>query len=94
MVVMKVIQPERIELASSVVFATRKDRTLTIRVDYGSLNAGTIRDAYPLPMMDECIDSLEDTGVISTLNANSGVRKTRVDPSDRAKISFTPQHGL
>ena len=45
--------------AALVVFAPKKDGTLQFCVDYRRLNALTVRDTYPIPRMDECIDSLE-----------------------------------
>ena len=55
-----VIEPTSAEWASPVVFVPKKDGTMRFRVDYRKLNAVTVRDSYPLPRMDECIDSLGD----------------------------------
>ena len=49
----------------------------------------TVRDAYPIPRMDECIDSQGDTKVFSTLDANSGYWQILIAPTDRDETSFT-----
>ena len=67
-----VIEPAHGEWASPVVLAPKKDGTLRFCVDYRKLNAKTIADAYPLPRMDDCIDSLGDATIFSTLDCNSG----------------------
>lgn len=53
-------------------FQDKKDGKLRFYVDYEKLNAVTTCALYTLPHMDECLDSLRDTRVFSTLEANSG----------------------
>lgn len=43
---------------SNVVLIRKKDNTYRFCVDYRSMNEVTVRDAYPLPRIDECLDSL------------------------------------
>ena len=57
---------------SPVKFSTKKDCKLLFCVDYGRLNAITVRDAYQIPRMDEFIDSLGDAKVFSTLDSSFG----------------------
>ena len=59
-------------MESLVVFTTKKEGTLRFYVDYMSLNDMTVRDAYPILRMDDCINSLGDAKVFSALDANSG----------------------
>ena len=79
--------------AAPVVFAPKKDGTLRFCVDYRRLNAMTVRDAYPIPRMDECIESLGDAKVFSTLDANSGYWQILIAPKDRDKTTFTTHFG-
>ena len=55
-----------------VVFAPNKDDTLRFCVDYRRLDAMGVRDTYSISRMDECVDSLGDAKVFSTLDANLG----------------------
>ncbi len=50
--------------------------------------------SYPLPRMDECIDSLGDTKVFTTLDANSGYWQLPVWDKDRDITAFTSHAGL
>lgn len=59
-----------------------------------SFNALAVRESYSLPQMDESIYSLADARVFSTLDANSGYRKIKVNESHEEKTAFTPYHGL
>jgi hypothetical protein len=56
----EVIEPATSEWASPIVLVAKPDGSARLCVDYRKLNAITVRDSYPLPRMDECIDSLGD----------------------------------
>lgn len=55
-----VIEPASSEWASPVVIVPKSDGSWRFCVDYRKLNSITVKDSYPLPRMDECIDSLSD----------------------------------
>ena len=55
-----VIEPSNSEWAAPVLLAPKKDGRLRFCIDYSRLNTITVKDSYPIPRMDECIDSLED----------------------------------
>ena len=42
----------------------------------------TIPDTYPIPRMDDCIDSLGDAKIFTTLDANCGYSQLNVDKPD------------
>lgn len=90
---MNVIDHARTERASSVVFAPKKDGALSFCVNYRELNAVIIPDWYLLPRVDESIDSLRETQVFSTLDANCGYCQIEVDTLDIEKTSLTSHHG-
>ena len=69
MLAAKVIEQAQSEWASPVVIVPKKDGTHRFCVDFRKLNAVTVRDSYPLPRMDEYIDSLGDAKVFTTLDA-------------------------
>ena len=41
-------------------------------MDFRRLNERTVKDVYLTPWMDDCLDSLGDATVFSTLDCNSG----------------------
>lgn len=89
-----VIEPTASEWASPVVLVPKPDGSMRFCIDYRRLNALTVRDSYPLPRMEECIDSLGDATIFSTLDCNSGYWQIPVHPDDRAKTTFTSHEGL
>ena len=59
----KMLKRTVIELSSSpwslnVVIVTKKDESIRFCIDYRVLNSLTKKDAYPLPRVDDCLDSL------------------------------------
>lgn len=89
-----VIEPAQSPWASPVVLVPKPDGSLRFCVDYRRLNAMTIKDTYPLPRMDECIDSLGDATVFTTLDCNSGYWQIPVAKKDRDKTAFVCHAGL
>ena len=53
--------------ASPIVFAPNRDGTIRFCVDYRKLNIVSVWGFYPLTRMKECIDSLGETQVITSL---------------------------
>lgn len=44
--------------SASVVLIKKKDGSYLFCIDYWKLNSNTIKDAYPLPRIDESLDQL------------------------------------
>jgi len=62
-------------------------------VDYRRLNDVTVKDTYPLPRMDNCIDFLGEASVCSMLDSNSGYWQIPVAEEDQDKTTFTCHEG-
>ena len=70
---MEVYEPADImKCAAPIICAPRDDGSQHFCVEIRKLNAVSVRDFYQFPRMDECIDSLEESQVFTTLGANSG----------------------
>ncbi|CAN8075928.1 unnamed protein product [Agarophyton chilense] len=90
-----VIEPANSDWASPVVLVQMKgDNRMRFCVDYRRLNSVTIRDSYPIPRKNECIDSLEDAQIFTTLDANCGYWQVPVGEEYRDKTTFTCHFGL
>ncbi|XP_023205547.1 uncharacterized protein LOC106700194 [Xiphophorus maculatus] len=89
-----VVVPSSSEWASPVVLVRKKDGGVRWCVDYRRLNDLTLKDAYPLPKMEECLDVLGEATIFSTLDLQCGYWQISVDPNDRCKTAFITRYGL
>ncbi|EGD73763.1 hypothetical protein PTSG_12319 [Salpingoeca rosetta] len=62
-------------------------------IDYRQLNAQTVKDSYPLPLIDDIIDSLCDARIFSTLDLRSGYHQVRIRAGDEDKTTFRTRYG-
>jgi hypothetical protein len=90
----KIISPSNSPWASPVVLAPKKDGSFRFCIDYRKLNAVTIRDAYPIPRVDDTLDALEEAQFISTVDLRSGYWQVEMDPKSQAMTAFISHKGL
>ena len=88
-----IIQPSDSPWASPIVLVTKKNGSTRFCVDYRKLNAATRKDAYPLPRIDDTLDTLGNSKWFSTLDLISGYWQVQVDPRDREKTAFSTPDG-
>ena len=89
-----VIQKSSSPWASGIVMVEKKDGSKRFCVDYRRLNDITIKDAYPLPRIDDSLDQLSGAQWFSCLDLNSGYWQVEVEESDRPKTAFASKRGL
>ena len=75
--------------SSPVVLVKKKDKTMRFCIDYRRLNAITIKDAFPLPRIDEIFDQLADAMYYTKFDFKSGYFQVPLSKEDRAKTAFS-----
>ncbi|UYV78188.1 hypothetical protein LAZ67_16000412, partial [Cordylochernes scorpioides] len=89
-----IVKPSESPWSSPVILVRKKDGTWRFCVDYRRLNKITKNDVYPLPRIDDALDSLAGSSYFSTMDLRSGYWQIEVDEKDREKTAFITPDGL
>ncbi|GFV67985.1 hypothetical protein TNCV_1872671 [Trichonephila clavipes] len=89
-----IIEPSSSPWESPIVLVRKKDGFTRFCVDYRKLNDVTKKDSYPLPRIDDTLDTLSGHKWFSTLDLKSGYWQVEIHPEDREKTAFTSVQGL
>ena len=63
-------------------------------VDFTDLNKAYPKDSYPLPRIDQLVDSTAGHQLLSFMDAFSGYNQIKMDEADQEKTSFITSQGL
>jgi hypothetical protein len=89
----KIIQPSNSPYSSSIVLVPKPDGSKRVSIDYRKLNAITIADNFPMPRIQDNLDSLSGSKFFTTFDLFSGYFRTFIEPASIPKTAFTTANG-
>ena len=75
---------------ANVVMVKKANGKWRMCVDFTDLNKACPKDSYPLPRIDQLVDSIAGHRLLSFMDALSRYNQTKMDEVDQEKTSFIP----
>ena len=88
------IRPRKGHAGSPVFFVKEKTGKMRLVVDYRGLNAITIKDKYPIPLMTTLMERVQESTWFTKLDLKNGFNLIRVKAGDEWKTAFKTRYGL
>ena len=87
------IRESKSPAGAPILFIPRKSGELRLCVDYRGLNEITIKNRYPLPLVNELLDRLNGSTVFSKLDLRNAYHRIRIKEGDEWKTAFRTRYG-
>jgi hypothetical protein len=88
------IHPRSSPWGAPIIFVPKKDGTQRLCVDYRALNEVTVKNKYPLPLIDDLFDQLHGACVFSKIDLRLGYHQLKIRECDMPNTAFVSRYGL
>ncbi|GFS87277.1 retrovirus-related Pol polyprotein from transposon 412 [Trichonephila clavipes] len=88
-----IVEPCSSPYASQVVVVKKKDGKSRVCIDYRRLNRKLIKDNYPVSLIDDILDCLQNAKIFTTLDLKNGFFHVVVNERSRKFTSFVTHNG-
>ena len=97
--VVKLLQYNLIRLSNSpwsapIVIVYKHDGSPRMCIDYRRLNSVTRKDAYPMPLIEECLNMCKDADFLSTIDVQDAYYHIEMEESSKPLTAFVTSQGL
>ncbi|KAI3473671.1 hypothetical protein Pfo_031543, partial [Paulownia fortunei] len=82
-----------LEWLSNVVLVPKIEENWRMCIDFQDLNKACPKDHYPLPRIDQLVDSTSGCELLSMMGASQGYHQIMLAPEDHKKVSFITSTG-
>ena len=89
-----VVRPSQASVAANILFVPKKNGTLRLCVDYRNLNKVTLKDRYPIPLIDDLLNKARGAKRYSVIDIKAAFNHVRIRPGDEHLTAFKTNRGL
>lgn len=89
----RIIQASSSSYASPVVLVKKKDGTWRLCVDYRGLNVLTMKDMFPIPLIEDLMDELGGFEIYLKIDPRTSYHQVRMSNEDVHKTTFKTHNG-
>jgi len=89
-----VIEPSHSPWASPVCLVKKKDNSYRFCIDYRRVNDVTKKDAFPVPSIQDALDSLKGARYFATIDLLCGYWQVGMTPRAKERSAFCTRRGL
>ncbi|GBG83825.1 hypothetical protein CBR_g37625 [Chara braunii] len=87
------IRPSSSPFGAPLLFVPKKEGELRMCIDCRGLNAITVKNAEPLPRIDDLLDRVQGAKYFSKIDLKFGYHQIEVHPDDQYKTAFRTSYG-
>jgi hypothetical protein len=91
---MDIMEPSNSSCASPVLLVKKPGGGIRVCVDYRALNALTVKDRYPIPLIKETLERLSKAKFYTKLDIVAAFNNLRIRQGDEWMTAFITRYGL
>ena len=89
-----IIRPSSSPWASQMIMVKKKGGEWRICIDFRRVNEVTIKDSYPLPLIEDMFNKLGKATIFTTINLQTGYMNIEVEEKAKPITAFITDNGL